>query len=135
MEPKTWEEIKAVRGAPENTPEYVREGWAIQFGELVRQFRQEAGITQQTLAKRMGTTQSSVARVEAGSSVPTVETLGRLAQALGRGFVVRVEPNGGPTAAVSILRLAGAKSETFAFQMGPVDTEQEQKSQELWLQH
>ena len=45
--------------------------------------RDRAGLTQAELARRMGTTQSSIARIESGGSLPTVEMLARLARAMG----------------------------------------------------
>ncbi|MGL4234553.1 helix-turn-helix domain-containing protein [Tabrizicola sp.] len=46
--------------------------------------RTEAGLTQEALAERMGTTQSAVARLEGGGVSPTVETLRRYAKAAGK---------------------------------------------------
>ncbi len=45
--------------------------------------RSRAGLTQQQLAKKMGTTQPVVARLESGRVIPTMRTLQRLAQATG----------------------------------------------------
>lgn len=45
--------------------------------------RAQAGITQAELARRIGTTQSSIARVEGGGSLPTIDTLARIARATG----------------------------------------------------
>ena len=53
------------------------------MAELVYGMRTQAGFTQTELAARMGTTQSSVARMESGASLPTVEMLARLAHATG----------------------------------------------------
>ena len=61
-----------------------------QFRELVFRLRTEAGLTQAELARRMGTTQSAIARIEGGGSRPTLETLERLAAAVGKEFVIGV---------------------------------------------
>ena len=45
--------------------------------------RVEAGLTQAEVAKRMGTTQSVIARLEAGHSLPSMKSLYRYAQATG----------------------------------------------------
>jgi ribosome-binding protein aMBF1 (putative translation factor) len=45
--------------------------------------RLAAGLTQSELATRIGTTQSAIARLEGGTITPTVETLSRLADAVG----------------------------------------------------
>jgi predicted transcriptional regulator len=43
--------------------------------------RVRAGLTQAELAKRMGTTQSAIARLESGARLPSVKTLLRFAKA------------------------------------------------------
>lgn len=63
------------------------------FRELVFRLRTEAGLTQAELAQRMGTAQSAIARIEGGGSRPTLETLERLAAAVGKEFVVGVGDN------------------------------------------
>ncbi len=45
--------------------------------------RNRAGLTQRELAKKMGTTQPVVARLESGRVLPTMRTLQRLAAATG----------------------------------------------------
>ncbi len=52
--------------------------------ELARELiaaRVRAGFTQAQLARRMGTTQSAIARLESGAQLPSVKTLLRFAQA------------------------------------------------------
>jgi transcriptional regulator with XRE-family HTH domain len=44
----------------------------------------EAGLSQEALAKRMGTTKSAISRLESGHHAPSVNTLNNVAQALGR---------------------------------------------------
>jgi len=53
------------------------------LAELVYAMRTRAGLTQVELARRMGTTQSSIARIEGGGTVPTIEMFARLARATG----------------------------------------------------
>ena len=45
--------------------------------------RVEAGLTQEEVAERMGTTQSVLARLEAGNSLPSMTSLYRYAEATG----------------------------------------------------
>jgi predicted transcriptional regulator len=52
--------------------------------EAMIRARTEAGLTQEALAERMGTTQSAVARLEGGGVSPTVETLRKYAKAVGK---------------------------------------------------
>ena len=54
-----------------------------QLAELVYALRAQVGLTQTELARRMGTTQSSIARIEGGGSLPTLDMLARLAHATG----------------------------------------------------
>lgn len=56
---------------------------------LVREARSRAGLTQRELAARAGTSQSVVARIEAGQTRPGSETLRRLLEAAG--FELRTE--------------------------------------------
>jgi len=56
---------------------------------LVREARSRAGLTQRELAARAGTSQSVVARVEAGRTRPGSATLRRLLEAAG--FELRTE--------------------------------------------
>lgn len=49
----------------------------------LRALRQRAGITQADLALRLGTTQSAVARMEAGQRRMSLSTVRRVAEALG----------------------------------------------------
>ena len=61
------------------------------FREVVYRLRTDAGLTQAELAGRMGTTQSAIARMENGGTRPTLETLERVAGAVGQDLVVGVE--------------------------------------------
>lgn len=53
--------------------------------------RTRAGLTQSELAERMHTTQSTIARIESGRSMPSMRTLARYAEATGSRAVVRLE--------------------------------------------
>ncbi|MCW2572089.1 MAG: family transcriptional regulator [Frankiales bacterium] len=63
------------------------------FRELVHRLRTDADLTQAELAARMGTTQSAIARMEGGGARPTLETLEKLAGAVGADLVVGVGEN------------------------------------------
>lgn len=54
--------------------------------------RVEKRMTQAAIAKKMGTTQSSIARVESGKSHPTIPFMQRLAEALDMRFEIRFLP-------------------------------------------
>ena len=72
---------------PEDRDEYDRAYAAAtlagQLAELVNTMRARAGLTQTDLARRTGTTQSLIARVEGGGSLPTLDMPARLAHATG----------------------------------------------------
>lgn len=60
---------------------------AWQQRELLRALasrREELGLSQTEVAARMGTSQSTLARLEQGSANPTMATVARLAKALGK---------------------------------------------------
>jgi predicted transcriptional regulator len=50
--------------------------------------RTNAGVTQLELAKRMGTTQTAIARLESGRLAPKTSTLQRFADAIERRLVI-----------------------------------------------
>lgn len=52
--------------------------------------RARSGLTQAEIAKRMGTTQSAVARLET-ERLPSLRTLKRYAEAVGARLVVKLE--------------------------------------------
>jgi ribosome-binding protein aMBF1 (putative translation factor) len=51
--------------------------------ELIKA-RFKAGLTQEEVAHRMGTTQSVIARLESGVGLPSVKTLNKYAKATGK---------------------------------------------------
>ncbi len=59
---------------------------------LVRNARRTAGLTQTQLARRLGTTQPVIARLERPTANPTVRTLERALQATGQRLVLTAEP-------------------------------------------
>lgn len=77
-------------------PDYVAEYDAVEeeFGiaSAMIAARAHAGLTQAELAKKMGTTQSVIARLEAGKSKPSTSTLEKLAKATGTRLRISFEP-------------------------------------------
>jgi transcriptional regulator with XRE-family HTH domain len=55
--------------------------------------RNRAGLTQMELARKMGTTQPVLARLEGGRIQPSLRTLQRLAKATGSKLTIRFEPS------------------------------------------
>jgi hypothetical protein len=52
-------------------------------GQLIRSTRQRRGLSQERLARRVGTRQSAISRLEADEISPGVETLDLLLRAMG----------------------------------------------------
>ena len=57
--------------------------------------RNRAGLTQEALARKMGTTQPVIARLESGRGRPSIRTLDRLARATGSRLIIRFAPSKG----------------------------------------
>jgi DNA-binding XRE family transcriptional regulator len=80
----SWDEIKAAR--PESAARQrgnERAGRAIRIAMELRALRERKGYSQRQLAELVGTTQSAIARLEAGHISPSLPTLDRIAAALG----------------------------------------------------
>ena len=77
---------------PEARTEYddLEEEFAV-ASELIAA-RALAGLSQAEVATRMGTTQSTIARLESGRTLPSLRTLHRYAAATGSRAVVHLEP-------------------------------------------
>jgi transcriptional regulator with XRE-family HTH domain len=90
----SWDDVKAQDPLTEESrAAYEDEARVSAFRALVYRLRIEAGLTQAELAQRMGTTQSAIARMEGGGARPTLETLEKLAAAVGGELVVGVGVN------------------------------------------
>lgn len=61
-------------------------------GELIKEARRRAGLSQRELAVRLHTTQSVVARWEAGATAPSFETVVRAVRACGFELDVHLLP-------------------------------------------
>ena len=59
-------------------------------GELVREARRRAGLTQRELAERASTTQSAIARLESGRTSPSFEQVERLLKLCGFSMIVEL---------------------------------------------
>jgi transcriptional regulator with XRE-family HTH domain len=77
-------------------------------GQLVREARRSAGLTQQALASRLGTTQSAIAGLESDRSSPRVSTVERALRACGQELSLTARephPNIDETLVASMLRI------------------------------
>jgi ribosome-binding protein aMBF1 (putative translation factor) len=97
MAPTTIDELKKRRRAAMTDSErgdhdeaYDATLLALDVGEKVRDAREAAGLSQRELAARMGTSQSAVARLEAGRVGATLTTLQKVATALDLKIIVQL---------------------------------------------
>ena len=69
-------------------PEFKREWEALQpefeIMKAIFEARKETGITQKELSQRTGITQGDISKLENGSANPSIKTLQRLAEGLGK---------------------------------------------------
>jgi transcriptional regulator with XRE-family HTH domain len=83
-----WEDVKRELGQP-TAAEATEIDADFELGQLIYDLRSQAGLSQQALADRMGTTQSVISRLEEGGGARNrIDTLARVARALGRHLVV-----------------------------------------------
>lgn len=68
---------------PEFREEYEKADAEFRLIEALIRARTKANLSQAELAKRIGTTQSAIARLEGGGVSPSVSTLQRYAEATG----------------------------------------------------
>ena len=93
--------------------------------ELLKEARNRAGLTQRELARRAGTSQAMVARIERGQQSPSVATLERLVRACG--LELRVETAGegaraaGPAARTGRLLVWRSGGAAYAFPLEAVE--------------
>jgi ribosome-binding protein aMBF1 (putative translation factor) len=79
------------------------------YREVARQvilLRTRSGISQEELARRVGTSKSAIARLESGRHQPTVETLRRVAAAFDVRLVIEFEAPQEPTSGLPSEALA-----------------------------
>lgn len=58
---------------------------------IVKEARRRAGLTQAELAARVGTTQSAIARLEAGATAPALERVDALVRACGFSLAIELD--------------------------------------------
>lgn len=88
---RSWESIKRTKAkSSERRRAYSEAREAFDLAEQVRAARERLGVTQAELATRIGSTQPAIARLEAGGVMPNLDTLRRIASALGMELVVQL---------------------------------------------
>ncbi|MFF3687585.1 helix-turn-helix domain-containing protein [Streptomyces sp. NPDC002187] len=90
---KTWSELRdELVTHPDAREAYEAARIRYELGREVRERREALGMTQDRLARAAGLKQPDVARLEAGSTMPTLPLLERIAAALGTRLSVAFEP-------------------------------------------
>jgi predicted transcriptional regulator len=86
-----FEELKArLLANPEVKAEYVALAPKFEIAAELLRARLRPGLSQAELATRMGTSQSTIARLESGQTLPSTKTLRRYGEATGSKFHVRL---------------------------------------------
>lgn len=62
-----------------------------EISALIVDTRNEIGITQKELAKKSGLTQANISKIESGACRPTIESLKKIADGLGKRLVINLE--------------------------------------------
>ena len=75
---------------PEIKREYDAFAPEFEFSAELLRARLRAGLSQVELAERMGTSQSAIARLESGQTLPSTKTLLRFAEATGSKIELRL---------------------------------------------
>jgi ribosome-binding protein aMBF1 (putative translation factor) len=71
----------------------LESGYAdFKIGVLLRQAREQAGLTQEELARRLETKKSAISRIENHAGDIRLSTLERYAKALGRSLALELRP-------------------------------------------
>jgi len=73
-------------------PVFVAFAYRLEPGYQIARLRIRRGLTQVQLAKLVGVHESTIARVENGTSIPRLSFLRRIANALGASIEVRIIP-------------------------------------------
>jgi transcriptional regulator with XRE-family HTH domain len=88
--------IKDLHKAWSTDPAYVKEYDALEeeftVMAAIAKARRRSGLSQAELARRMNTTQSTVARLESGRAQPSTRTLVRFAKATGHTLKISFQP-------------------------------------------
>jgi len=86
-----FEELKArLLANPEVQREYDALAPEFEFSAELLRARLRAGLSQAELAARMNTSQSTIARLESGQTLPSTKTLLRFAEATGSKIQLRL---------------------------------------------
>jgi DNA-binding XRE family transcriptional regulator len=85
-------------GKPKRLAELEQTRREMALGMKIRRLREEAGLTQGALAKRIGTQASAISRIEdVDYDGHSFQTLTKVAEALGMRLIIDIEPKPAPS--------------------------------------
>ena len=94
----TWIPFEQIKAKLMKDPAFRKEYDALDaefaIAMAILQARLKTGLTQQQLAKRMGTSQAQIARLESGNSLPSLQTLFKISAELGLRPKITFQPIG-----------------------------------------
>lgn len=101
---RSWRDLRRERASqdPEFDVHAAQARLRFDLAQLAYDLRTGADLTQAELARRMGTTQSAIARLEGGGTNPSAELLQRLGNAVGVKLVLGIEGRSEPPSPVVI---------------------------------
>jgi transcriptional regulator with XRE-family HTH domain len=91
------EHKKRLMSNPEFRAEYETLKAEYKLASTLIQLRLSKGLTQEELAKKIHTKQAGIARLESGSSLPSLSTVKRVAEALDADLDITVRPKSQPS--------------------------------------
>lgn len=91
------EHKKRLMRDPEFRAEYEALEPEYKLASALIQLRLSKGLTQEELAKKIHTKQAGIARLESGSSLPSLSTVKRVAEALDADLDITVRPRSQPS--------------------------------------
>jgi len=90
MAPLSKKTFKDWQAEQEQDPEFVAASRELEPGYQIARLRIQRGLTQTQLARLVGTRQPSIARLENGTSTPSLSFLNRIATALDARIEMRI---------------------------------------------
>ncbi|MPZ88150.1 MAG: helix-turn-helix domain-containing protein [Nitriliruptorales bacterium] len=109
---RTWQDLRLERASadPDFDQHAAQARLRHDLAQLVYDLRTSAGLTQAELARRMGTTQSAIARLEGAGTNPSAELLQRLGNAVGARLILTAHRAAGADSAVILSEPAAVEA-------------------------
>ncbi|MGD0694599.1 MAG: helix-turn-helix domain-containing protein [Terriglobia bacterium] len=89
---RPWKEFRGRRPSRGSHAAYAQRRLELELAAMIRKLRLNRGISQAELARRIGTQQSAIARLEGGDDNITLSRLQRVAALLGAEVSIRLKP-------------------------------------------